>query len=60
MRDTLLDPARVDRRAFAVTSFVEAERADLSCWRSRTADEPMEAWELGRQWSFSITESSRR
>ena len=38
-----------DDRAFAVTSFAEAERADWAYWRSRTPDERLEALELCRQ-----------
>ena len=34
MPEYLIDQARVDRRAFAVTSFAEAERADWAYWRS--------------------------
>jgi hypothetical protein len=49
MPDNLLDQARVDRRAFAVTSFAEEELGNRACWRSRTPDERLEPLELCRQ-----------
>jgi len=49
MPKQLLDEARVNRQAFAVTSFAEAEEADRQYWRSRTPDERLAALELSRQ-----------
>jgi hypothetical protein len=49
MPDNLLDQARVDRRALAVTSFTEAERADRAYWHLQTPDERLEALEPCRQ-----------
>jgi hypothetical protein len=49
MPKQLLDEARVNRQAFEVTSFAEAEEADRQYWRSRTPDERLEALELSRQ-----------
>jgi hypothetical protein len=51
--------ARVDRRAFAVTSFAEAERADRAYWRSRTPDERLEASELCRQIAYGYEPTTR-
>ena len=59
MPDNLLDQARVDRRAFAVTSFAEAERADRAYWRSRTPDERLEALELCRQIAYGYDPTTR-
>ena len=59
MPDNLLDQARVDRRAFAVMSFVEAERADRAYWRSRTPDERLEALELCRQIAYGYDPNTR-
>jgi hypothetical protein len=52
MPDSLFEQANVERRALAVTSFAEAERADQACWRSRTPDEHLEALELCRQIAY--------
>ena len=60
MPDNLPDQARVDRRAFAVTSFAEAERADRAYWRSRTPDERLEALELCRQIACGYGPTTRR
>lgn len=57
--DNLPDQARVDRRAFAVTSFEEAERADRAYWRSRTPDERLEALELCRQMAYGYDPTIR-
>ncbi len=59
MSDNLPDQARVDRRAFAVTSFAEAERADRAYWRSRTPDERLEALELCRQIAYGYDPTTR-
>ena len=59
MPDNLLAQARVDRRAFAVTSFAEAERADRAYWRSRTPDERLEALELCRQIAYGYDPATR-
>ena len=59
MPDKLIDQARVDRRAFAVTSFAEAERADRAYWRSRTPDERLEALELCRQIAYGYDPTTR-
>jgi hypothetical protein len=59
MPDNLPDQARVDRRAFAVTSFAEAERADRAYWRSRTPDERLEALELCRQIAYGYDPTTR-
>jgi hypothetical protein len=59
MPDNLIDQARVDRRAFAVTSFAEAERADRAYWRSRTPDERLEALELCRQIAYGYDPTTR-
>jgi hypothetical protein len=49
MRESLLDRVRVDRTAFQVTSFSEAEQMDRAYWRSRTPEERLSALELSRQ-----------
>ena len=59
MPDNLQEQARVDRRAFAVTSFAEAERADRAYWRSRTPDERLEALELCRQIAYGYDPTTR-
>jgi hypothetical protein len=56
----LLDEARVDRGAFTVTSFSEAEQADLLYWRSRTPNERLEALELSRQIAYGYDPTARR
>jgi hypothetical protein len=50
----------MDRRAFAVTSFTEAERAGRTYWRSRTPDERMEALELCRQIAYGYDPTAGR
>jgi hypothetical protein len=59
MAGTLLSEARVDRRAFSVTTFAEAEQADLEYWRSRTPDERLAALELSRQISYGYDSTAR-
>ena len=59
MSDTLLDRARVDRRAFAVTTLAEAEQADRHHWRSRSPDERLEALELSRQIAYGYDPTAR-
>jgi hypothetical protein len=59
MPDNLQEQARVDRRAFAVTSFAEAERADRAYWRSRTPDKRLEALELCRQIAYGYDPTTR-
>ncbi len=60
MSKQLLDEARVDRRAFSVMSFAEAEEADLLYWRSRTPNERLEALELSRQIAYGYDPTARR
>ncbi len=60
MPKQLLDEARVDRRAFSVTSLAEAEKADLAYWRSRSPDERLEALELSRQIAYGYDPTARR
>ncbi len=59
MRGKLLDHARVDRTAFQVTTFAEAERADQEYWRSRTPDERLAALELSRQITYGYDPTAR-
>jgi hypothetical protein len=59
MPTQLLDQARVDRQAFAVTFFAEAEEADRQYWRSRTPDERLEALELSRQIAYGYDPTAR-
>jgi hypothetical protein len=59
MPKQLTDEVRVDRRAFSVTSFAEAEQADLAYWRSRTPDERLEALELSRQIAYGYDPTAR-
>jgi len=59
MRGNLLDNVRVDRTAFRVTSFAEAERADREYWRSRTPDERLAALELSRQITYGYDPTAR-
>jgi hypothetical protein len=59
MRGKLLDHARVDRTAFQVTTFAEAERADQEYWRSRTPDERLAALELSRQITYGYDPAAR-
>ena len=59
MGEQLLDTARVDRRAFSVTTLSEAERDDHAYWRSRTPDERLAALELSRQIAYGYDPSSR-
>ncbi len=60
MSKQLLDEAKVDRRAFSVTSLAEAEQEDLAYWRSRTPDERLEALELSRQIAYGYDPTARR
>ena len=59
MSKTLLEEARVDRRAFSVTSFSDAEKEDLAYWRSRTPDERLAALELSRQITYGYDPTAR-
>jgi hypothetical protein len=59
MPKQLLDEARVNRQAFEVTSFAEAEAADCEYWRSRTPDERLEALELSRQIAYGYDPTAR-
>ena len=59
MPKQLLDEARVDRQAFEVTSFAEAEKSDWEYWRSRTPDERLEALELSRQIAYGFDPTTR-
>jgi len=59
MPKQLLDEARVDRQAFEVTSFAEAEKSDREYWRSRTPDERLEALELSRQIAYGYDPTTR-
>jgi len=59
MPKQLLDEARVNRQAFAVTSFAEAEEADRQYWRSRTPDERLAALELSRQIAYGYDPTTR-
>jgi hypothetical protein len=59
MPKQLLDEARVNRQAFSVTSFAEAEEADREYWRSRTPDERFEALELSRQIAYGYDPTAR-
>ncbi len=49
----------MNRQAFAVTSFAEAEEADRKYWRSRTPDERLEALELSRQIAYGYDPTTR-
>jgi hypothetical protein len=59
MSKQLLDEARVNRQAFVVTSFAEAEEADRQYWRSRTPDERLAALELSRQIAYGYDPTAR-
>ena len=59
MAETLLNEARVDRRAFSVVTLAEAERADLDYWRSRSPDERLAALELSRQIAYGYDPTAR-
>ena len=59
MPQQLLDEARVERGAFAVASFAEAEQADLRHWRSCTPDQRLEALELSRQIAYGYDPTTR-
>jgi len=59
MPKTLLQQATVDRRAFAVVSFAEAEREDRAYWRSRSPAERLEALELSRQIAYGYDPNTR-
>jgi hypothetical protein len=59
MPNSLLDEAKVDRTAFAVTTIAEAEKADLAYWRSRTPDERLAALELSRQIAYGYDPTAR-
>jgi hypothetical protein len=59
MSKTLLEEARVDRKAFTVVSLAEAEAADFEYWRSRTPDERLEALELSRQIAYGYDPTAR-
>ena len=59
MPKQLLEEARVNRRAFEVTSFAEAEEADRKYWRSRTPDERLAALELSRQIAYGYDPTAR-
>jgi hypothetical protein len=59
MPKQLLDEARVNRQAFEVASFAEAEEADREYWRSRTPDERLEALELSRQIAYGYDPTAR-
>lgn len=60
MVDKLVDRARVDRKAFSVTTPAEAGRSDREYWRSRTPDERLAALELSRQIAYGYDPSARR
>jgi len=55
-----LDEARVDRRAFEVTTLTAAEEADRDYWRSRSPDERLAALELSRQIAYGYDPTARR
>ena len=59
MSDQLLDKAFVDRTAFSVATFAEAEKADRDYWRSRTPDERLAALELSRQIAYGYDPTTR-
>ena len=59
MPKQLLDEAHVNRQAFEVTSFAEAEEADREYWRSRTPDERLAALELSRQIAYGYDPTAR-
>ena len=59
MRRAFLDEARVDRTAFDVCTFEEAERKDREYWRSRSPDERLEALELSRQIAYGYDPTTR-
>jgi hypothetical protein len=59
MAETLFNEARVDRRAFSVTTFAEAEQSDLQYWRSRSLDERLAALELSRQIAYGYDPTAR-
>ena len=59
MAETPLEQAVVDRRAFSVVTFAEAEAADLKYWRSRTPDERLAALELSRQIAYGYDPTAR-
>ena len=60
MSEQLLDQARVDRRAFSVSSLDDAEKETLAYWRQRTPDERLEALELSRQIAYGYDPTARR
>jgi hypothetical protein len=59
MSEQLLDQARVDRRAFSVSSLDDAEKETLAYWRQRTPDERLEALELSRQIAYGYDPTAR-
>ena len=59
MPKQLLDETRLNRQAFSVVSFAEAEQADQEYWRSRTPDERLEALELSRQIAYGYDPTAR-
>jgi hypothetical protein len=59
MPKQFLGEASVNRQAFEVTSFAEAEAADRAYWRSRTPDERLEALELTRQIAYGYDPTAR-
>jgi len=59
MSKTPLQEAKVDRRAFAVTTLAEADQADREYWRSRTPDERLEGLELSRQIAYGYDPTGR-
>jgi hypothetical protein len=60
MPETLLDKASVDRTAFSVRTFAEAQQEDLIYWRSRTPDERLAALEFCRQIAYGYDPTARR
>jgi hypothetical protein len=59
MSETLLNKAKVDRRAFSVVGLNEADRLDEQYWESRTSDERFEALELSRQIAYGYDPTTR-
>ena len=59
MPGTPLEEARVDRKAFKVTTMEQAEREDEQHWRSRTPDERFAALELVRQITYGYDPTTR-
>jgi hypothetical protein len=56
---SLLDNAFVNRAAFSVQTFEEAQQEDRNYWKSRTPDERLAALELCRQIAYGYDPTTR-